>query len=72
MSQGQQHQAIAQAQFKGLTPARQAEHNRPRFASSRNLQHAQFGMTYQRDPQKVTIHHGHFIGAPGSIYSGAD
>jgi hypothetical protein len=72
MSQRQVSQAIDQAQFKGAVTSRPAEHNRPRFALSRNLQNAQFGMIYMRDPQRVTVHHGHFIGAPGSIYSGTD
>lgn len=72
MSQRQLSQAIGQAQFQGPVTSRPAEHNRPRFATSRNLQHAQFGMVYMRDPQKVTLHHGHFTGVPGSIYSGGD
>lgn len=56
----------------GMTRTGPSNHFRPRFAMSRNLQHNQFGVIYERDPQRVTMHHGHFTGAAAGIYGPED
>ena len=51
-----------------LQSGRPAEGRRPRFAISRNIHHRQFGVVYERDPERKAIASGHFTGSPSGIY----